>query len=221
MTKSNKKSENLPKCSVKKTIIKKQKAITATSIVKPTIEKRNYCRAQEWIHDNAMPWVESEKIKLESEKDRALLKEEIDSIKQMQFIIEKLVDVDQFGDTVKWKNYPCKYNSVYDGQIKILIFILRNYSMMKYHFINYQFLDVNDILSSLNDYNCFLLEDSAWDRAASHDGKLGVKVNFDNIYMDSVKPWTLHIIAYNLYQDQKYAYLNEFFIQRKNSCALS
>ena len=60
-----------------------------------------------------------------------------------------------------------------------------------------------------NDYDCFLLEDSAWDRAASPDGKLGVKVNFDNIYMDSVKPWTLHIIAYNLYQDQKYAYLNE------------
>jgi hypothetical protein len=71
-----------------------------------------------------------------------------------------------------------------------------------------------------NDYDCFLLEDSAWDRAASPDGKLGVKVSFDNIYLDSVKPWTLPIISYKLDQMQKYAYLNEFFIQKKNSCAL-
>jgi hypothetical protein len=75
-------------------------------------------------------------------------------------------------------------------------------------------------LSSLNDYDCFYLNDSAWDSAASPIGKLGAKVSFDYIYLDSVKPWTLPIISYKLDQVQKFAYLNEFFIQRKNSSAL-
>jgi hypothetical protein len=140
MTKTNKKSQNAHnKCSVKKTIIKnkktkKQKAIPAatTSFVKTTIEMSEYCRAQEWIHDNAMPWVEFEKIKLETEKGRALLDTEIESIKETQFQVEKLVDQDQFGDTVKWKNYPYKYNSVYDSK-------LSGKYMMNYCFFNFNF----------------------------------------------------------------------------------
>ena len=54
---------------------------------------------------------------LDSAWDKALISAEIDSIKQMRFIVEKLVDVDQFGDTVKWKNYPYKYTSVYDSHL--------------------------------------------------------------------------------------------------------
>jgi hypothetical protein len=75
-------------------------------------------------------------------------------------------------------------------------------------------------LRSLNDYDCFFLNDSAWDRASSPIGKLGVKVSLHYIYLDSVKPWTLPIISCKLDQVKKYAYLNEFFIQRKNSSAL-
>ena len=48
-----------------------------------------------------MGWVEFEKIKLESEKGRALLTAEY-AIKQMQFIVEKVVDVDLINLVTLW-----------------------------------------------------------------------------------------------------------------------
>ena len=79
-----------------------------------------------------MPWLEFEKIKLDSEKGRAFLSTEIESIEQAQFLVEKLVDQDQFGDTVKWKNYPYKYYSVYDSD-------LSGKYMINYYFFNFNF----------------------------------------------------------------------------------
>jgi hypothetical protein len=81
---------------------------------------------------------------------------------------------------------------------------------------------MKQIFNDFNSYDYFLIVDSAWDREKSSEGKLGIKISCNNIYIDSVKPWSLPIIGYMLNEDtdQKYSYINEFFIQKKDSLAL-
>jgi hypothetical protein len=87
---------------------------------------------------------------------------------------------------------------------------------------NHQLLDMQQIIDNLNNYDYFLLEDSAWNRGQNIGDKLGLKVICNIVCVDSEKPWCIPIIGYKLKdaEDQKYAYINEFFIQKKESNAL-
>lgn len=84
---------------------------------------------------------------------------------------------------------------------------------------------MNQIINEINDFYFFLLDDESWvNRDVSKDGKLGKKVECVGIHTDSDKPWKLPIInykrqGYNL-EKPMFAYLNEFFIQKKDSPAL-
>jgi hypothetical protein len=123
MVKSKKQSENYSARSsvlTNKTISKKQNTIDQqTSIVSTlTKEKTEYAQAQEWIHENSIGWVELETIKLEAELGRALNMVEMDKIKEMTFDVVKIVDIDQNRKTVKWNNFPYKYNTVYNHRLK-------------------------------------------------------------------------------------------------------
>jgi hypothetical protein len=93
---------------------------------------------------------------------------------------------------------------------------------VKFKAKNHQLLDMQHIFNNFNDYDYFLMVDSAWDREKRIEGKLGIKVICNKICINSVKPWTLPIIGYKMNEvtDQKYSYINEFFIQKKDSIAL-
>jgi hypothetical protein len=87
---------------------------------------------------------------------------------------------------------------------------------------NHQLLNMQQIIDNMDDFYYYLIEDSAWNGENSIGNKLGLKVNCNIICVDSEKPWCLPIIGYKLKEaeDQKYAYINEFFIQKKESNAL-
>jgi hypothetical protein len=123
MVKSNRQNEiNSDRSSelINKTINKKKKTIDRQISIASTTtnEKSEYAKAQEWIHENVIDWVELERIKLEAVSGRTLTKAEMDDIKKMQFNVVKIVDIDQYGQTVKWNNYSYKYNTVYNHRLK-------------------------------------------------------------------------------------------------------
>ncbi len=82
-------------------------------------------------------------------------------------------------------------------------------------------INMNQIINEINDFYFFLLDDESWvNRDVSKDGKLDTKVECVGIHTDSDKPWKPPIIkykrqGYNL-GEPIFAYLNEFFIQKKD-----
>ncbi len=64
------------------------------------------------------------------------------------------------------------------------------------------------------DFDFFLMDDSDWAKPNSKCNQ-GQKVDCFKVFIDSSKPWTLPIIGY--LNGEKFAYINEFYIQKKNT----